>query len=100
VFVYLFAIIHKNLWNPSIQWFTLSIHYQAIGVDVKVIFPIKGMFSWSECKILNQNCDYMEMESYVVLRKKKFPLEDCNELGFIFSTLSVEITTIDANNIC
>jgi hypothetical protein len=48
----------------------------------------------------SQNCDYMEMESYVVLRKKKIPLEYCKELGFIFSTLSLETTVIDANNIC
>jgi hypothetical protein len=48
----------------------------------------------------SQNCDYMEMESYVVLRKKKFPSEDCNALGFIFLALYVETTMIDANNIC
>jgi hypothetical protein len=34
----------------------------------------------------------MKMESYVVLKKKKLPLEDYNELGFIFSTLSIETT--------
>jgi hypothetical protein len=45
--VCLFVVIHKNLGTPSIQWFTLSFHYQAMGVDVRVIFPTKGMFSWS-----------------------------------------------------
>lgn len=34
------------------------------------------------------------------IKEEKIPLEYCNKLGFIFSTLFVETTMIDANNIC
>lgn len=34
------------------------------------------------------------------IEEEKISIRDCNELGFIYSTLSIETTLIDANNIC